>query len=120
MHTLQNLRESADIVNILPFPTKACGRFPASRRLCSRWVPGEGGHSPPYKNRRSSWFIGGSVLSLWPRCPLWRQIFVFPGFCYSFWGKGSLVEAAKARDRKAYELAGEYAYVNFPDDFKAK
>lgn len=27
------------------------------------------------------------------------------------------VEAAKARDRKAYELHGEYAYLNFPEDF---
>ncbi len=27
------------------------------------------------------------------------------------------VEAAKARDRKAYELLGEYAYLNFPEDF---
>ncbi len=26
------------------------------------------------------------------------------------------VEAAKARDRKAYELAGEFAYLNFPDE----
>ena len=25
-------------------------------------------------------------------------------------------EAAKARDRKAYELAGEFAYLNFPDE----
>ena len=28
------------------------------------------------------------------------------------------VEAAKARDRKAYELHGEYAYLNFPEDFR--
>ena len=28
------------------------------------------------------------------------------------------VEAAKARDRKAYELHGEYAYLNFPEDFE--
>jgi hypothetical protein len=27
------------------------------------------------------------------------------------------VEAAKARDRKAYELNGEFAYLNFPEDF---
>lgn len=27
------------------------------------------------------------------------------------------VEAAKARDRKAYELHGSYAYLNFPEDF---
>lgn len=26
--------------------------------------------------------------------------------------------AAKARDRKAYELAGEFAYLNFPDEIK--
>jgi hypothetical protein len=28
------------------------------------------------------------------------------------------VEAAKARDRKAYELHGPYAYLNFPEEFK--
>ena len=26
------------------------------------------------------------------------------------------IEAAKARDRKAYELCGELAYLNFPED----
>jgi len=30
------------------------------------------------------------------------------------------VEAAKARDRKAYELHGEFAYLNFPGDFRGK
>jgi hypothetical protein len=28
------------------------------------------------------------------------------------------VEAAKVRDRKAYELHGPYAYLNFPEDFR--
>ena len=28
------------------------------------------------------------------------------------------VEAAKARDRKAYELAGPFAYLNFPDEIE--
>jgi hypothetical protein len=28
------------------------------------------------------------------------------------------IEAAKTRDRKAYELHGEYAYLNFPEDFQ--
>jgi len=27
-------------------------------------------------------------------------------------------EAAKARDRKAYELHSPYAYLNFPEDFR--
>ena len=30
---------------------------------------------------------------------------------------GDEVEAAKARDRKAYELHGPYAYLNFPEDY---
>ena len=30
------------------------------------------------------------------------------------------VEAAKARDRKAWELNGEFAYLNFPEDFAGK
>jgi len=30
------------------------------------------------------------------------------------------VEAAKARDRKAYELLGEYAYLNFPEDSRRR
>ena len=28
------------------------------------------------------------------------------------------VEAAKARDRKAYEFEGEFAYLNFPDEIR--
>jgi hypothetical protein len=27
------------------------------------------------------------------------------------------IEAAKARDRKAYELHGRFAYLNFPEDY---
>ena len=30
------------------------------------------------------------------------------------------VEAAKARDRKAYELHGEHAYLNFPEEIKRR
>ncbi|MGE5295665.1 MAG: AP2/ERF family transcription factor, partial [Solirubrobacterales bacterium] len=30
------------------------------------------------------------------------------------------VEAAKARDRKAWELHGEFAYLNFPEDYAKK
>lgn len=30
------------------------------------------------------------------------------------------IKAAKARDRKAYELHGEFAYLNFPEDFRRR
>jgi hypothetical protein len=30
------------------------------------------------------------------------------------------VEAAKARDRKAYELHGVHAYLNFPEDYRGR
>jgi len=40
------------------------------------------------------------------------------GKCYHVGIFKDEVEAAKARDRKAYELHGEYAYLNFPEDFK--
>jgi hypothetical protein len=30
------------------------------------------------------------------------------------------VEAAKARGRKAYELEGELAYLNFPEEIRAE
>jgi hypothetical protein len=30
------------------------------------------------------------------------------------------VEAARARDRKAFELAGEFAYLNFPEEIEGK
>jgi hypothetical protein len=39
------------------------------------------------------------------------------GKCYYVGLFDDEVEAAKARDRKAYELHGEYAYLNFPEDF---
>ncbi len=42
------------------------------------------------------------------------------GKCYYVGTFDDEVEAAKARDRKAYELHGEYAYLNFPDDFPPK
>jgi len=30
-----------------------------------------------------------------------------------------LAETARARDRKAYELAGEFADLNFPDEIES-
>ena len=39
-----------------------------------------------------------------------------PGKAYYLGFFDDEVEAAKARDRKAYELHGEFAYLNFPED----
>jgi len=50
----------------------------------------------------------------------WEAKVVYKGKEYYLGLFDDEVEAAKARDRKAYELAGEYAYLNFPEDFKAK
>ncbi|MBN2134054.1 MAG: HNH endonuclease [Sedimentisphaerales bacterium] len=42
---------------------------------------------------------------------------VWRGKKYKLGSYDTDVEAAKARDRKAFELHGEYAYLNFPEDF---
>ena len=42
---------------------------------------------------------------------MWRGKYYHLG-CFD-----SPIEAAKARDRKAYALHGPYAYLNFPEDF---
>jgi hypothetical protein len=47
----------------------------------------------------------------------WAARIISRGKLYSLGSYDDEVEAAKARDRKAYELFGEYAYLNFPEDF---
>jgi len=47
----------------------------------------------------------------------WSANVTHRGKCYYVGIFDDEVEAAKARDRKAYELHGEYAYLNFPEDF---
>jgi hypothetical protein len=46
----------------------------------------------------------------------WAASVTCQGKCYYVGIFDDEIEAAKARDRKAYELHGEYAYLNFPDD----
>ena len=47
----------------------------------------------------------------------WRAGIMCRGKYYDLGTFDSPVEAAKARDRKAYALHGPYAYLNFPEDF---
>jgi hypothetical protein len=47
----------------------------------------------------------------------WRAKIEYQGKCFNLGTFADEVEAAKARDRKAYELHGPYAYLNFPEDY---
>jgi len=46
----------------------------------------------------------------------WMARIVWRGKCCHLGTFDSPIEAAKARDRKAYALHGPYAYLNFPED----
>jgi hypothetical protein len=47
----------------------------------------------------------------------WGAQIVWRGKKYTLGSYDTQVEAAKVRDRKAFELHGEFAYLNFPEDF---
>jgi hypothetical protein len=50
----------------------------------------------------------------------WRATIQYRGKVYHLGVFDDEVEAAKARDRKAWELHGEFAYLNFPKDYAHK
>jgi hypothetical protein len=50
----------------------------------------------------------------------WQANFKYRGQTHYLGVFDDEVEAAKARDRKAYELNGPYAYLNFPEDFRSE
>jgi hypothetical protein len=47
----------------------------------------------------------------------WQAAITCQGKCHYLGLFDDEVEAARARDRKAHELHGEFAYLNFPEDF---
>jgi hypothetical protein len=47
----------------------------------------------------------------------WVAKITHRGTTYHLGYHDTAIEAAKARDRKAYELLGEFAYLNFPEDY---
>ena len=62
---------------------------------------------------------GGSsgYVGVYPRGDRWEAGITWRGKHYYLGKFDDPIEAAKARDRKAYELHGPYAYLNFPEDF---
>jgi hypothetical protein len=54
---------------------------------------------------------------VYPDGDKWYAMIKHKGVTYYLGTFDDEVEAAKARDRKAYELEGEFAYLNFPEDF---
>ncbi len=54
------------------------------------------------------------------RTKKWGAVIVFNGKKYHLGRFDDEIEAARAYDRKAIELFGEFAYLNFPEDARAK
>jgi hypothetical protein len=65
----------------------------------------------PVKEGKASRYIG-----VFPRGDKWRSRFRYNGKTYYLGTFDAEVDAAMARDRKAIELAGEYATLNFPQE----
>lgn len=72
------------------------------------------------QNRANSRPCGGvsGFVGVYPKGNKWRAGITYRGVYYYLGLFDDPVEAAKARDRKAYELHGPYAYLNFPEDFR--
>lgn len=62
---------------------------------------------------RASVYVG-----VYPKGNKWRASITCRGVFYYLGLYDDPVAAAKARDRKAYELHGPFAYLNFPEDFR--
>jgi hypothetical protein len=56
-------------------------------------------------------------VGVWHKTDRWVAGITCRGHYYYLGTYDDPVEAAKARDRKAYELLGPYAYLNFPEDY---
>jgi hypothetical protein len=71
------------------------------------------------QNRANSRPCGGSsgYVGVYPKGNKWRAGITCRGEHYYLGLFDDEVAAAKARDRKAYELHGVHAYLNFPEDF---
>ena len=57
---------------------------------------------------------------VYPHGDQWQAMIRHEGELFNLGLFDDDVEAAKARDRKAYELEGEFAYLNFPAEIRAE
>jgi len=73
----------------------------------------------PGQNQANRGPRGGSsrFVGVYRRGDRWRAGIGYRGRWYTLGTYADEVEAAKARDRKAVELHGPYAYLNFPEDW---
>jgi hypothetical protein len=60
---------------------------------------------------------GCGYVGVYPRGKRWEAGIAWRGKHFYLGHYDDPVEAAQARDRKAYELHGEHAYLNFPQNF---
>ena len=74
----------------------------------------------PAQNRANARPCGGAsgFVGVYPKGNKWRASITCRGEFYYLGLFDDPVAAAKARDRKAHELNGPYAYLNFPEDFR--
>jgi hypothetical protein len=82
--------------------------------------PGELRVVTPAQNRANAGPCGGASQFVGVRRhgDKWQAGIQYRGKYYYVGLFDDEVEAAKARDRKAWELHGEHAYLNFPKDFR--
>ena len=83
-------------------------------RTCREIAPAKNEYNKPPHGKKSR-FKG-----VYPRGEKWYAVFKHKGKTYYLGTFDDEVEAAKARDRKAYELEGEFAYLNFPEEILGK
>jgi hypothetical protein len=90
-----------------------------SRTQCLRNLldEGAGGVYAPRDHAAAQGLCGRPYLGVYRDRSKWAAHIRYRGKRLYIGSFDDEVEAAKARDRKAYELHGEFAYLNLPEDF---
>jgi hypothetical protein len=81
---------------------------PENLRVCT---PAQNQYNRRPQGRKSQY------KGVYPAGDKWQAMVKHKGHAHYLGLYDDDVEAAKVRDRKAYELQGEFAYLNFPEDF---
>jgi hypothetical protein len=72
----------------------------------------------PQQNHHNRRFTGNAsgFMGVYPYGKRWKALITYKGERIVIGIFDDKIEAAHARDRKAIELCGQFAYLNFPDD----